>query len=165
MHIVQRDGQRSLDTEIVYYGGSEELKVGYAVCYDPTASETPTEWKENQKGRTVAKPATANLEFFAGIVVSVPQKRMGEVAGSVKGYATIARVRRGDFMKARVKANSVTGTTVLQPVDGKWHLAADATATANLYSRRSVAIAAETVDSSADADASVRLVTVCGVKG
>jgi hypothetical protein len=165
MHVIQRDGQRSLDTEIVYYGGTEELKVGYVVCYDPTASETPTEWKENQKGRTVAKPATANLEFFAGIVTVAPQKRMGEVSGSNKGYATIARVRRGDFLKARVKANAVTGTTVLQPVDGKWHLASDGTATSNLYSRRSVAIAAETVDSSADADASVRLVTICGVKG
>jgi hypothetical protein len=146
MHTVQRDGERNIDTEIVYYDGTEELKPGYAVCYDPAAPkvEAAGEFAENILGRRVAKPATANLHYFAGIVVEAPQKRMG-VANSFKGFCRIAPLRRGQFVNAAVVGNVSTTSppTTLRPTDGQWHLVPGAVDTVANY-RLVVGITAET---------------------
>jgi hypothetical protein len=144
MHIVQRDGERTLDTEIVYYDGSEPLLPGYAVCYDMAAPlvEAAGEFAENIRGRRVMKPATANLEHFAGIVITPPQKRMG-IASNNKGFCVIARLRRGDFIKARVVGNLTAGVTYLSPADGVWNLAVGSIGTI-AAARLVVGIAAET---------------------
>lgn len=152
MHTVQRDGQQSLDTIQVWYDGTVELKAGYAVCYDVAAALTEGSdgFNEKIRGRVVVKPASANLEYFAGIVVVPPQKRV-DPDGTYKGWCTISPMRRGTWVKALV-LKTVTNTAlndVLAPIDGQWYLGEDANDTSNLYSRRSIAIAGEVKDCTA----------------
>ncbi|NLX97602.1 MAG: hypothetical protein GXY83_15650 [Rhodopirellula sp.] len=55
-----------LSKKRVYYTGSDTLKTGYALCYDRdtgTASES-----DINRAINVEKPATANLNYFAGVV-------------------------------------------------------------------------------------------------
>lgn len=155
MDIVQRDGQQPLDTIKVWYGGSDELKPGYSVCYDVTAALTEGDYAEQIRGRVVTKPATANLEYYAGVVVNPPQKGI-DPGGAYKGWCTIAPLRRGQWVKALVyKASSNTALNeVLQPVNAQWYLGADAQADTLLpastgvgrYSRTSVAVVGEALD-------------------
>ena len=50
----------------VFYSGTDILKTGYALCYDRdygTAADSDV-----QRALRVEKPATANLDYFAGVV-------------------------------------------------------------------------------------------------
>jgi hypothetical protein len=157
MHITQRDGQQPLDTLRVWYEGTEELLPGYSVCYDVAAALTEGSdgFNEKIRGRQVVKPATANLEYYAGVVVDPPRKN-GDPGGTYKGWCTIAPLRRGQWVKALVyKASSNTALNeVLQPVNAQWYLGADAQADTLLpastgvgrYSRTSVAVVGEALD-------------------
>ena len=154
MHITQRDGQQSLDTFQVWYDGSEELLPGYNVCYDMTASLTEGSdgWNEKVRGRVVAKPATANLRWYAGVVVDPPRKN-GDAGGTYKGWCTIAKPRSGTFIKALTNANMTLPTDgsayYLRVANGNFALVAEATATT--VTLNTIAVAAEAHDSSSTA--------------
>ena len=151
MHTVQRDLAKSHDTELVYYDGTEELLPGYAVCYDPTASLTEGSdgFNEKVRGRVVAKPVTANLKYFAGIVITPPQKRV-DPAGTYKGICTIAKLRAGTWVKALVKSNATVGTTYLRVTNAGGFALIDE-ATAGTRTVDTLAIVGETADTSSTA--------------
>lgn len=150
-YIVQRDGQQPLDTEYVYYGGTDELKPGYAVCYDIAAplTEGSDGFNEKVRGRVIAKPVTANLTLFAGIVIDPPQKGV-DPSGSTKGWCTIAKLRAGAWVKALSNVSATAGATYLRVTNlGGFNLVAEATATTRTVN--TVAVAGETLDTSSTA--------------
>lgn len=161
MHITQRDGQQSLDTLRVWYEGTEELLPGYCVCYDPTVSTTDGSdgWNEKVRGRVVAKPATANLRFFAGVVVDPPRKN-GDASGTYKGWCTIAKLRQGTWMKVLTKADADPNLILLKVVDGSFALESEAS-TGTSWTVDTLAVAGEVADTSSTA--AVKL--VMGIKG
>lgn len=148
--IVQRDGQQPVETIEVYYDGTEELLPGYNVCYDVAAPlvRAAGDWSEKVRGRVVAKPATANLKYYAGVVVKPPQKRL-DPAGTFKGWCTIAKLRQGTWLNARCNVNMTLGTTYLRVANNNWGLVAEATA--GTWAVDTIAIAGETHDSSSTA--------------
>ena len=161
-HIVQRDGQQPLETLEVYYDGSDELLVGYNVCYDITASLTDPEsdWSEKVRGRVVVKPATANLKHYAGVVVKPPQKRI-DPAGTYKGWCTIARLRAGTWLKAYTNADMNLSTKpYLKLANNSFALVAEAT-TGTTYGADTIAVVGETADTSGTAANKL----VMGLKG
>ena len=151
MHITQRDGQQSLNTELVWYDGTEELLPGYSVCYDMTASLTEGSdgWNEKVRGRVVAKPATANLRWYAGVVIDPPRKN-GDATGTFKGWCTIAKLRNGTFLKALVNADTTLPTDAsayyLRVANANFALVAEATSTTATHN--TIAVAAEVIDGS-----------------
>ncbi len=143
MYITQRDGQQPLDTEQVWYDGTDELLAGYAVCYDPTVAiaDGADGWNEKVRGRVIAKPVTANLKFFAGIVIDPPRKN-GDASGTYKGWCTIAKLRNGTWMKAKVNA-SVTAGNYLRVTDAGGFTLVDE-ATVGTKTVNTVAVVGET---------------------
>ena len=51
-----------------WYAGTDALLPGYAMCYDESAANAAATAENVRLGNVVAKPATANLFAFAGIV-------------------------------------------------------------------------------------------------
>ncbi len=151
MYITQRDGQQSLDTFQVWYDGTEELKPGYSVCYDMTASLTEGSdgWNEKVRGRVVAKPVTANLRWYAGVVV-IPPRKNGDASGTYKGWCTIAKLRKGTFVKALVNADTTLPTDgtayCLRVANDNFALVVEAASTT--LTVNTIAIAAEVIDGS-----------------
>ena len=132
MHTIQRNAGTVPSTKIVYYkdnGVGEALKPGYALCYDIAEDLTPQgeEFGEMVRGIVVIKPATANLEFFAGIVKKVHQ-RLDNGIGSTdySGFVEVYEPKYGTFVDAFCGANIVV-TEPLVPVDGQWWLVPAAT--------------------------------------
>lgn len=149
MHIIQRDGQPPLETFKVYYDGTEQLFPGYHVCWDqnPGITDPASDWSEKVRGRVIAKPATANLLYYAGIVLRPPQKRL-DPAGVYKGWCTIIRPRPGSYISCRVQSNATAGTTYFRLTnDGGFALVDEATANTRV-TNTTLAIAAETSDTS-----------------
>jgi hypothetical protein len=154
MLTVQRNAGVEPLTKIVFYkNGAVNAPIlpGYALCYDIAEDLVPQagEYGELQRGSVVVRPATANLEFFAGIVTKVLQ-RVG-TGTDYSGFVEIAVPRFGTLVKAFCKSNATSAATVLLPVNDLFSLATDGVATADLYSRRSCAIAGETADTSVTA--------------
>jgi hypothetical protein len=163
MLVVQKDAGSILITKRVYYkdgGVGLPLKPGYALCYDHTEDLVPQagEFDEMKRGIVCVRPATANLEHFAGIVVKV-LNRQG-TGTDFSGFVEIATPNAGSFLPAFCNVNATTGVTALQPQNGQFSLAADATAgIADNYSRRTAAVAMETKDTSVTpSNALVRLI-------
>lgn len=50
----------------VWYTGTDTLQTGYALCYDNT--QGTEDERDDKRGYYVEKPATANLDDFAGVV-------------------------------------------------------------------------------------------------
>ena len=85
-HVTYSSSQKALTKYVWYPGNREDLKPGYALCYDHTAPINPTGTDVNKnaqiRGRQVVKPATGNLNFFAGVVAQVAPQFEG--AGQVE---------------------------------------------------------------------------------
>jgi|SRR6056297_538526 len=124
-------GNPNLALKTVYYTGSDTLLKGYAVCYDQDATIGTD---KTSRGNAVEKPATANLNAFAGIV---QQKVTGPA------FVEIAVPRRGDHLQVFCDADATAYTTALAPQNDSYALAAHTDATLNLPM---VALAAETAD-------------------
>lgn len=149
MHITQRDGQQPLDTEQVWYDGTVELLPGYAVCYDHTVAtaDGADGWNEKVRGRVVTKPLTANLPFFAGIVIDPPRKN-GDATGQFKGWCTIAKMRHGTWLNARTNSNLTAGN-FLRLANDNFSLVVEATAGTKTVN--TVGVCGATVDTSSTA--------------
>ena len=141
MSLAQYNAATEVEVRSVYYIGSDELKAGYALCFDQDASPTDPD-PRLRLGVAVEKPKTANLNAFAGVVSPDSDGAQGP------GFVSIIVPRKGTVVKASVKENAVAFTTVLGPVDASYSLAAKADATFNLDA---VAVAGETADTSAAA--------------
>lgn len=153
--VIQKDLANPIETKEVWYDGAGgQIAVGYSVCYDPAEDLTAgaTEFGELERYKVVKKPATANLQFYAGVVVDTLRQ-----SGSTAGPVRIAIPRRGAAFNALCKVNATVGDP-LAPTNGEWHLAADAAAAtatsgagASVFSRNTVAVAGETANTSVTA--------------
>lgn len=134
----QRAGVPQVTNKMVYFTGSDTLAVGYALCYDQDASPTNADLKL-RLGVAVEKPATANLNAFAGIV--------SESSDGVTGPAWVEIIvpTPNVIVNAYCHVNATAWTTAVAPADGDYGLVAFADATLNLAM---VGLAATTLDSS-----------------
>lgn len=132
---VQHNAKPNPRVKKVYYTGTDQLAKGYALCYDQDASPTDAA-DEKRLGRAVEKPATANLNAFAGIVAAAPP-------GPGPCFVDIYPPEPGEFIEAFTDADMTAFTTVLGPQNGSYALAAKTDATFNLAA---VAKAAQTVN-------------------
>lgn len=55
------------NTKRVWYTGSDQLKTGMILCYNQDATDDGT---DTGLGHAVEKPATANLDYVAGVVAA-----------------------------------------------------------------------------------------------
>lgn len=139
--LVQNNVSDHLETRTVYYSGSDQLKEGYALCYDTAASLTATDPK-TRLGNQVVKPATAHLLAFCGFLAPQSHNKTGPC------MVDVFVPRKGALVKAWTHANMTKFTSSLKLADADYGLVADADATLNL---QTVAVPAETVDTSATA--------------
>lgn len=131
---VQNLAENEPRKKMFYYSGTDQLEVGYVLCFKHDASASVT--TEARLGRNVTKPATANLNLFAGVVARKPTT-VGPCF--VECYVPTP----GTFCSALTDANMTVGSTALKPADGSWALVAHSDSGLNLPV---CALAAETVD-------------------
>lgn len=131
-------GRNTPDQIWVYYSGTDALKEGYLLCFKNDATVDGTT-NTDRWGTTAVKPATANLMFPAGIVVNA-------ITGP--GWVRVHRLRRGDNVKAQVKANATSGSTLLGGVNNQYELGSIAQSGADLAV---IALAIVTADTSSTA--------------
>jgi len=107
----------TVETKRVYYEGSDTLQEGYALCYNfnyGTASAADT-----ARLMRVEKPATANLEYFAGVVHPDSAGKTGPC------YVTIIVPSvQGEAANVHTDQNCTLGTTELAAQDGSYALGA-----------------------------------------
>lgn len=118
----------------VYYQGSDTLQRGYALCYDQDATENSSD-KTDRLGYTVEKPATANLNVFAGVVADGPVTGPCEVE--------IVVPTKWNWCEVFTDANMTAATTALAPQNNSYALAAHSDSGLNLPA---VALAGVTED-------------------
>jgi hypothetical protein len=143
----------------VYYEGSDALKAGYALCYnhdtttnwwgfgeltygaDKTEQSVTAEGEQNEgKWMRVEKPATGNLDFFAG-VVSQGQALTGPCFVDID-------VPNGGITVVQANVACTTGVTKLYVSAGSYYLMGQGTVGA---AQRCVGMAMETYDRSSTA--------------
>ena len=125
----------------VYYGGSDVLKTGYALCYDDTALVGAADPKD-EFGTRVVKPGTSNLNLFAGFVAPGSANKQGPC------WIDIVEPDSGMVIDAFTHANMTKATTALGLANNDYGLVVWADSTLNLPM---VAVAGETVNTSATA--------------
>ena len=107
-------GSEKLSKKKVFYEGTDMLHTGYALCYNRdygTASAS-----DINRACRVEKPATANLLWFAGVVV--------EGYDGVTGPCVVEiTVPSFGLVEAFCEENCTLGTTVLATKDGTYALA------------------------------------------
>jgi hypothetical protein len=137
----QKSDADHLETRTVWYSGTDKLSSGYCVALDLTASKTDPDPKLRY-GNVVAKPVTANLFSFAGVVA--PQ------SDGLTGPCNIDILipRKGCVLPTFTKLNMTAQTTPMGLVNNLYSLGAYADATVNFGL---VGMAAETVDTSVTA--------------
>lgn len=116
-----------------WYAGTDELKPGYAMCLDLSASPGV---EKTSLGKVVTKPATANLTAFAGFVA---EKKTGPC------FVDLVPPIPGQAYEVHTNANMTKNVTGLAPQDASYALAAHSDSALNLPL---CAVAAETHDSS-----------------
>lgn len=151
--LVQHHAKSVVETKIVFYkdgGVGEELKAGYALCYDHTEDLTPqgAEFDELIRGSVCVRPATANLEYFAGIVTKILSRTEPHSLTDFSGFVEVAVPRRDTFIKAFCNLNATLGQALVA-TNNSFALTLDGFAgIADSYSRRTAAVALETLDTS-----------------
>jgi len=154
MHIVQRDLGPIPETFVAKYvdSGKGAIAVGAAVCYDHTiaAAHAAGTWAEEELFKVVNKPVTANLLFFAGIVLEII-KRTG-TGSNYSSFVRIQKLNQGSVVRASVKANSTIAVTPLKISDDSWDLVVDGDATIAVnHTVHTVGYAGETANTSSTA--------------
>jgi hypothetical protein len=150
--IASMQGKRPHQTRRVYYIGTDTIVAGYVLCYDQNATKN-ADPEEEGLGIAVEKPATANLNHFAGIVAP---------GQSVTGPGWVEIVTEG-LVEAFTDADMTLGTSILGPVNDSYALAAKSLSDPNTHAEhlQAVAQAWETVDTDTNnANALVRLIGV-----
>ncbi|MEM9082595.1 MAG: hypothetical protein AAGB34_03285, partial [Planctomycetota bacterium] len=109
----------------VYYSGSDQLEVGYALCYADATPGPAAGAEQTGLGIQVTKPLTAILNLFAG-TVATPNKNAGP------GWIEIYEAKPGVFIDAFTSANATKHVTVLGPANDSYALAAKSDSTFNL---------------------------------
>jgi hypothetical protein len=118
MGLPQYNGQYDGQSKTVYFknttGGSVTLLEGMALAFDMDDTAAPvsnTSDPKNARGVRVVKPATAVLGGFAGLV---DETSAGIVVPDTEGrFITINVPRKGQPVKALVKANATKGVSLL----------------------------------------------------
>jgi hypothetical protein len=118
MGLPQYNGQYDGQSKTVYFknttGGSVTLLEGMALAFDMDNTAAPvsnTSDPKNARGVRVVKPATAVLGGFAGLV---DETSAGIVVPDTEGrFITINVPRKGQPVKALVKANATKGVSLL----------------------------------------------------
>ena len=150
MHIVQQSLAPVQNSKLALYKdtGSDGAPVaGYNVCYELSEAVTPgaNEFAEDVLGRVVAKPKTANLAAYAGVVKNVIHQ-----ISTTTWLVEIITPTRGEHVDAYTNADCDPGPTVLQCANDNWALVAQ-TLTSNQIQTGTVAISAEVGDTSGTA--------------
>ena len=117
-----------------WYAGTDALLPGYAMCYDESAANAAATAENVRLGNVVAKPATANLFAFAGIVAPG-----AGITGP--GYVTLIEPRQGICVDAFSDIDTVKGATALGVANGSYGLT---TPTDDQFKEAFVATAMET---------------------
>jgi hypothetical protein len=130
------NGAPNLEVKRVYYIGTDQLVPGYNLCYDQDAT-TDNASPELRLGSAVEKPATANLNAYAGVVVNRP-------SGIGPCFVDIAVPRKGDMVVALCNANATAFATALAPQDASYALAAHSDSGLNLPMVARAAVTANT---------------------
>lgn len=131
-------------TRRVYYEGSDELGEGYALCYNFNYG-TAASYDADRAAR-VEQPATANLEFFAGVV--------HEDSAGVTGPAWVTIITDSECAKVYTDQDcSGSWGILLWPQNGAYGLGAESSdesagATTDLIVNRGVAQTMQQVDRS-----------------
>lgn len=150
--LVQSNGGVIAEMKTVWYAGTDVLQEGYALCFDVAASATDPIVKQ-RLGQQVVKPATANLNAFAGLVDANSAGKTGPC------FVDILVPRTGDFVTAWTNLNQTAFTSKLGPVNASYALGAIAApaALANVQDvvAETVAVSAQTVDTSGTAAAAL----------
>jgi len=151
MRLVQRDLGALPLTFIAFYldTGTGAISVGDNVCYkhDEDITAGADEWAELERFKVVAKPVTANLNFYAGVVVDIVRRQ-----GTGTDYSSFVRIQapnHGSVMQALNHANATAGATFLKLANNDWGLVAETTPTTRTVS--TVAVAGETANTSSTA--------------
>jgi len=117
MEAIHGKQPREGDVQTVYYTGTAKLETGYALCFDHDRG-TVTDYNQKRLG-VVEKPATGNLDAFAGVV------HPGSSGESGPGFIQIYREGPADI---RVDVSTVGGTVnsldILAPQNGSYLLGA-----------------------------------------
>jgi len=127
--------------EVVYYPGTDKLEVGYVLCYDVSATVGNPGAARTYFGAQVAKPATANLSFPAGVVMAA---RQGPCEVPIAPFAK----NKGRVMNVYHKVNATAFTTLLAPQDASYGLGSHSDSGVNLPL---VGVALETANTSVTA--------------
>jgi hypothetical protein len=136
--MVSNNGSVDANLRTLWYIGTDTLQEGYALCYDQDATTDNADPKL-RLGSAVEKPATANLNAFAGLVAPQSAGKTGPC------WVDVIVPTRNQIVTAYTKANATAWSTALAPANASYALAAHADATLNLPL---VAVACETHDSS-----------------
>jgi len=152
MHNVQFCAAPIVHTRWVIYkdNDTEDVAIGYNVCYDTAVGDTPAagEWDEMVRGRVVTKPKTGHKNAYAGVIVGLGRRLKSGT--DYTRLVQIAEPHKGTYVNALTHANMTAETTVLMIGNDDWGLVAQ-TLTAEATELDTVAIACDTVDTSSTA--------------
>lgn len=134
----QLNGSEHLEVRKVWYVGTDTLREGYVLCFDPDAPLAGADPKL-RLGVAVEKPAAGNVNAFAGIV--------SPSSAGVTGPAFVDLIvpRKNGITRASVQANATAFATLLGPAADSYSLGEVVPGTGNLLVE---AVAAETADTS-----------------
>ncbi len=135
-------GINALDYEVAWYEGTDTIKTGYALCYNYDYGTAAT--ATASRGNRVEKPATRNLQYFAGVVAD------GYPTGGITGPCQVRLVKpNGTICQGFTDQSCTIGSTVLYVQTASYYLT-DAVYTSSTACRP-VAIAMQTIDRSSTA--------------
>lgn len=138
---ISRDGMQEPKVKKVYYAGTDTLYTGYALAYDVSASLT--DYTKTGFGRQVVKPATANLNCFAGVVAPSSNGFAGP------GWVDVIVPDPGTIVTVYLNASADTTafTSRLQLIDGSYGFTKGVDSTMNV--QLTTLLALETYNSTA----------------
>lgn len=131
-NFVQSQMAQTMRSKAVFYNAvsgtaaNYDLKIGYPVCYDTVVGVAVTTFDDFVRGRCVAKPATANLFGFAGIVKALGPRFAPSSTTDYSRWCDILCPQRGDYFWclgycAASASDFIKETTLCKLVDAKWH--------------------------------------------
>lgn len=122
-------------TKRVWYSGTDQLKEGYALCYDQNYGTATV--ADEKRGYVVEKPATANLKYFAGLVSAADDGKTGPCEITINEPDSVGRL-----VNAYTSVNCTINVSLLAITNASYILVAPSSANVT------VGIAMQTVDRS-----------------
>lgn len=104
--------QSAQDLKRVYYEGADQLKSGYALCYNPDYGTLTL--VDKMRGVAVEKPSISNMDFLAGVV----HPHSHNVTGPA--WVTVIEPKGIQFVHIWTDQNAVGAVTGLAPQPGSY---------------------------------------------